>query len=792
MRRRRARGAEAPTIVISDDGDSSAVEVVEAPTFSSTFPQSSSSRRDRAPRLAKRHRSATSAGSEWLLEDAAASLSQPEQAASASAAARPAQPEPPRPEQTAASSDALALNAAAEAQSPDRQSYLHIFDRILRTVLEGEAELFSDSERATLSAFSALDRHSRYLYTRIYMRKPAWIRVSSLKYGEPEVVEQSCRFLSARAPSSDEAFLQTEADIAACEDAVGLLAVPELRAVAKARGIKQVAGKTKEALTALLLKGAKQRTVTSFFQKNKEDSGKQRLGALAAEALRIAGPVIRLSPPVAELFERLHLVFFRMPVHLGDDNPMKFAVLASIGQLRFPSYTVARSAGLFASRDDVIQFKALCETGYEMGVLATSPAKKTEDHERGWGAYLAHRDRWTAHLEALCSAQSDAAKHSAGVTSSSEDAERKAVDYWRRHFTPGWALARIVERGAGFAATLKRYADERDVLESLLSQTTYRLGRRGDWYERLIMLHATHLRPKRARGDAQATDLAAQSLARAREVCIRALDDEHVNRVSLHAISRQLRAIEAKLGLGADQQLCHARFAPEWRQAPVRSEVGVRVRDAARRGPSVWVGDDGVPCSVEQLVLWRYRADGYTGVHAENAIATTLFSLLFWDIIFHPLPGVLDTEYQSRPLDMGSESFYFSRQALIEQRLDEIGAGSFADAIRDVYARESGAECVGVSWDLTCDQLLSVATCLGGKGLVAICRVLAAEYRLKKSGFPDLCLWNAEAGRVLFVEVKGPNDKLSDTQRDWLDILLASGIGAEVCLVREPSPLPPP
>ncbi|KAJ2708688.1 hypothetical protein H4R19_004628, partial [Coemansia spiralis] len=658
----------------------------------------------------------------------------------------------------------------------DRQSYLQIFDRILHTVLPGEAWLFSDSERVILSAFSDLDRHSRYLYTRIFMRKPAWIRVSSLAYGEPIVVEQSCKYLSACAPGAA-AFLHTEADLGDCGEALAMLAVPEIKAVAKARGIKQVAGKTKDALCALVLKSTKQRTVTSFFQRGGvSDSNKQRTEALTKEVLRMTGAVVRLNPAVAELFERLHLVFFRRPVHLGDDNSIKLAVLATIGQLRFPTYKVVRSTDLFASRDDVIQLKALSEVGYAMGILAASPVKRTEDHEKGWELYMAHRDAWTAHLADICAQQADTAT------------EPEAIDYWQRHFTPGYALARLVERGAKFAANLKRYEDERDILESLLSQTTYRVGRRGDWYERLALLHTAHLRPKRARGDARSMDLVAQALGQARAVCIRALDDKHVNRVSLHAVSRQLRGIEAKLGLDGDQRLAHPRLSLEWHPAPSRTEVGVRVRDAARRGPSTWIGDDEAPCSVEQLALWRYKRDGYDGLHSENALPTTLFALLFWEVIFHPLPGVLDTEYQSQPLDMGSESFYPSRRALVDARLDDIAAGRFTSTIRDVYARECGAECVGVSWDLTCDQLLAVATCLGGQRLAVLCRVLATEYRLKRSGFPDLCLWNAEAGKVLFVEVKGPGDKLSETQQDWLDILVTNGIGAEVCLVREPEP----
>ncbi|KAJ2889463.1 hypothetical protein GGI21_006562, partial [Coemansia aciculifera] len=246
-----------------------------------------------------------------------------------------------------------------------------------------------------------------------------------------------------------------------------------------------------------------------------------------------------------------------------------------------------------------------------------------------------------------------------------------------------------------------------------------------------------------------------------------------------------LRKLEAKLAFEADQLYEHPRLSLEWEKAPERTVYGVRINDRARRGPSLWDGNDEVPCSVERLALWRYQSLGYSGLHSENSMVTSLFSLLFWDIIFHPLPGALDTEYQSRPLDMGSESFYFSRQTLIDERLDEIAGGQFADTIQANYDFGYGAECVGVSWDITCDQLLVVSKYIGGKGLAAVCRVLAREYRSKSSGFPDLCLWRSDKEKVMFVEVKGPNDTLSDSQRDWIDILVRNGIDVEVCLVRE-------
>ncbi|KAJ2092212.1 hypothetical protein IW138_001279 [Coemansia sp. RSA 986] len=671
---------------------------------------------------------------------------------------------------------ATSAKAATEADvlGSERQSYLQIFDRILHTVLREEAHLFSDQERQILSAFSDLDRHSRYLFTRVYMRKREWLRVSSLNYGEREVVEQSCKYLGAKKQDIEPFFL-TEAEINDCEKALTLLLTPELRTLAKSKGIKQLSGRPKETLCSMIMKSTKQRTIVSFFKENKE-STTQRVEELINEVVKITGPMICLNATAAELFERLHMVFFRSAVHINDDNTMRSAVLATIGQIRFPKYTIVRSSDIFVSAEHVIQYKALVEVSAAMAVLAASPVKQIDDHKQGWELYLTHRESWIKHIEYF---RNNSTGDESGGT------ERSAIEYWKSHFTPGWALSRIVVRGAKFAATLKQYKSEEEILLSLLSQKVYQLHKRGEWYERLTLLYTTHLRPKRAKGNGEAQEQVLLLLKLGRETCIRAIQDSNVNSISLHAIFKQLRAIEGKLELEERFQYKHPRVSLEWRNAPERTVYGVRIKDRTRRGPSLWDGDDQVPCSVEELALWRYRSLGYHGLHSENAMATTLFSLLFWDIIFYPIPGVLDTEYQSRPLDMMSDAFYVSRKALIEQRLEQILAGEFLGAIESNYEAEFGAECVGVSWDITADNLLTVAQYMGGKGLEAICRVLAKEYRLKSSGFPDLCLWNKNTKKVMFVEVKSPKDKLSDMQRDWIDILLKNGIEVELCLVRE-------
>jgi len=48
---------------------------------------------------------------------------------------------------------------------------------------------------------------------------------------------------------------------------------------------------------------------------------------------------------------------------------------------------------------------------------------------------------------------------------------------------------------------------------------------------------------------------------------------------------------------------------------------------------------------------------------------------------------------------------------------------------------------------------------------VIICRLQAENYSGSGGGIPDLIVWNHEKREAKFVEVKGPGDTLSETQK---------------------------
>lgn len=214
--------------------------------------------------------------------------------------------------------------------------------------------------------------------------------------------------------------------------------------------------------------------------------------------------------------------------------------------------------------------------------------------------------------------------------------------------------------------------------------------------------------------------------------------------------------------------------------------VGSSTRRSMR---SVWRGLDNAPCHVEQLCLQHYALQGFKGYHCEGKLLTMIFVLVMWDIMFQDtVPGSFETPYQSAPLDLGSDSFAIVRSAEIRERLSHVERTGGLDLIEAVDDRERELKtwAVGCRWDMFSKQdILEVAQCLGGHSISVICQMLAEEWDHCSSGMPDLVIWRMTDQVVRFVEVKGPGDRLSETQKVWIDILLRAGVEVQVGLVVE-------
>lgn len=125
--------------------------------------------------------------------------------------------------------------------------------------------------------------------------------------------------------------------------------------------------------------------------------------------------------------------------------------------------------------------------------------------------------------------------------------------------------------------------------------------------------------------------------------------------------------------------------------------------------------------NVETLALQWYENQGFKGyvyllpfspstltivqcrsIYSETRIIATLFGILFWDIIFLPIPGAFETPFQTAPLDIAEDSFYHARRDPIETRLKELEDGRGEEIVNRVEAehRQRKTWCIGVDWEL--------------------------------------------------------------------------------------------
>jgi Fanconi-associated nuclease 1 len=93
----------------------------------------------------------------------------------------------------------------------------------------------------------------------------------------------------------------------------------------------------------------------------------------------------------------------------------------------------------------------------------------------------------------------------------------------------------------------------------------------------------------------------------------------------------------------------------------------------------------------------------FLSVHSEGSAVRVLYGILFWDIIFAPVPGAFETPFQSAPLDLAEETFIYARENLVAQRLKELEevkgtARTLVEKIDDEH-RHKNTMCVGVRWN---------------------------------------------------------------------------------------------
>ncbi|TYJ52262.1 hypothetical protein B9479_007136 [Cryptococcus floricola] len=533
---------------------------------------------------------------------------------------------------------------------------------------------------------------------------------------------------------------------------------------------------------------------------------------LRNQLLHILGSsLIRLTPELHALISRVNLIFSRTPpIAPGGASLMLPSILVNSKKRRYPDYGTPARSKIWNTREELLVWERA--VGWE-ATVTDALGEGWDQQRKNPNASLAgsvsfNQGQWLGRKEGAAIVKRiwegvwDVWK---GMVAAEESGPGDEVGREKNlvgdRFQTAHVLTRIVYKGAEALGVLHEYDTECMILKALIAQRRWRRGKRGAWYDRLALVLMNHYNTTPKEKEAK--------LREATQVCIDALLDEDTHIIYRPALSRRLTRLENKLNLPADER--HISYAsllkcetrdlnavrlpenrgqvriPRTYSGGVKSENGESSGETRLVGKSLWMGKDG-EVGVEEWVLEWWEKKGYKGYHSESSILTTLFTLLLWPVLFHPLPGAFETSYQTAPLDLGEDTFLPSRSALLEARLALI-ASSSKKAVEllleaDDRERERATWAVGVNWEYGKEDLVEILQCLGGRGVSGVCRMLAEEYRHRASGVPDLIVWNAETKDARFVEVKGPGDSLSETQKIWIDVLLSLGIQVEVCRVK--------
>lgn len=375
------------------------------------------------------------------------------------------------------------------------------------------------------------------------------------------------------------------------------------------------------------------------------------------------------------------------------------------------------------------------------------------------------------------------------MDSSSLDRD-KNLPVYLRSFTSGSIYTKILSVFAfEVLQRLKKYQEANDLFEFLLNkQNVYRQSTRSKWVERLAINYEAHLKdPVKS----------FQSIKNGLEDKENIVFSGRLNLFSrLEKISNTKRYLKIKEISEEIGTLCD-REKYNFKEAPIVEIQGtlLHTSEFIPGRKNVFIDSpskSGMTISVEQVALSHYINNlGYThGKHAETSSLTTLYGILFWDIIWeNSVFNVFVDKFQHGPLDLQTKDFYKNRQELIENRLDLFKSSSIEDICKmasDSWNANFGFQCSGVNFELfeSLDEFLSFLKCFRVEQLANLCEYFSQNYRYCRSGGPDLVIWSIETNKVKFVEVKGPGDHLSYKQMIWLDFMLKNSIDCEVCHVK--------
>ncbi|KIW83388.1 hypothetical protein Z517_02633 [Fonsecaea pedrosoi CBS 271.37] len=570
-------------------------------------------------------------------------------------------------------------------------------------------------------------------------------------------------------------------------------------------------------------------------------TGANRDAHFTKKILDRTGRCVRLSLTPLKLFERVHLVFYRSTE--WTEKSLTTLILAKISRRNFPAYIVSRSTTIFESRARLLEFEASLRTQFRVDNILEfngTPGRKALEEVKGifeavyprWKALLAEEQRkedriYESGEGAYLRRFSPAWVYTRIVHKALQPLAR-FKEHLREHGLLnellGQRLFHAARRGAWYQ---RRALLEEHYMHALMPDEGRSFEANKKYWKRVALKTCELGLQDKECHVIYHYDLQKRVKKLEKQLRVPLREQHDFGHVRLgKAVERDVVGIKIEQGREDTPSRTLALSRKNSVNTAVESDVAAtnstkraslsnnQQSNPALGGKTVWLDhlDTNLPVSVESMCLSHYRhVLGYKGYHSEGGILRTIFGLLFYDILFfNPyIPNVFQTSYQTCPLDLHTDSFFSARMPEILARINQISNGEAVDIVRRVWEQEyERRTCiVGVRWDeFEKDDLLELVGCWEGQALGTVMLVMAQEYQSRGGGVPDLVLWRVHQGRthtdthahahphtqvdqpgrqakgqILFAEVKSANDRLSDTQRLWISVLLSAGVEVELC-----------
>ncbi|MFK7915142.1 MAG: VRR-NUC domain-containing protein [Pseudomonadales bacterium] len=199
---------------------------------------------------------------------------------------------------------------------------------------------------------------------------------------------------------------------------------------------------------------------------------------------------------------------------------------------------------------------------------------------------------------------------------------------------------------------------------------------------------------------------------------------------------------------------------------------------------------EATPPQIEHFAAQLLLHSGGSAWHVENRLPLGIAGLLYWEVLFAPIPGAFTRPFQVAPNDLRWDDFTAVRSAALAQVEARWGGAAGADSeallqqMRCTIAQHQGIANPLVSWQLFSDAFVKqLHSALGAGVLARLAHFVIRQLGRYHNGFPDLLVLYPN-GDFECVEVKGPGDQLQGAQRRWLDQLAEMNIPARVLKLR--------